>query len=618
MSLHPQHLSALGAYPASLSGYATTGASGSRRTSGTAAAKAATPPSTNSSAANQSPSSRYFAGQPSSATDSSHLASSSPYQAASAPAHQTTHHQSQLGGQPQTAHPYGGGYQDYYSSHQYPNQWQHYQNQGFQQPTPTTSRPAQSASASATTPTMTQSSTMGETAHPQRTPTSATYEYPQYAWQHDNSASRNSSSQWQQPYRSSGNSGQVNQHAMAQQQWQYAQQMPQSIPPHQMQQGHMAPGQNPWQQPPQWNQGFYPPPAHQAQGVAPQAAAATAPPAATSSPTTGKKGKKDKKDKSGEAEQVLGKRHAESATEDEAEEKKEGSKKKKSHKKEEEKPVPKPPAKSHLHPPRQAQSAWQLFFNDELNKAKAAATTGHSPGGTPQHAKLNVAQIAKDAGAAYAQLDDAQKAYYAQKVQESKEQYAKDLAAWQATLTPEDIRVENAFRAQQRKEGKSRKGNLKDPNAPKKPLSAYFLFLKGIREDDALRAKVWAEETETTKQSVLAAERWRSLTDDEKKVSAHICRATIRLTVSRSCNRQRKTSKTTRPRERSMKTMRPQEPEVKMCPIDPSCKRLHRHPTLTSSHFEMNRRKRPNPRTLSRIDTVPRPWRVFTTTQRRI
>lgn len=185
--------------------------------------------------------------------------------------------------------------------------------------------------------------------------------------------------------------------------------------------------------------------------------------------------------------------------------------------KEEEKLTPKLPAKSQLHPPRQAQSAWQLFFTDELNKAKVTAALETSPGGTPQHVKLNVAQIAKDAGAAYAALDDERREYYADKVQESKEQYAKDLAEWQATLTPEDIRTENTFRAQQRKEGKSRKGNLKDPNAPKKPLSAYFLFLKGIREDEDLRANVWGQETETTKQSVLAAERWRGLSVDEKK-----------------------------------------------------------------------------------------------------
>ena len=86
------------------------------------------------------------------------------------------------------------------------------------------------------------------------------------------------------------------------------------------------------------------------------------------------------------------------------------------------------------------------------------------------------------------------------------------------TLTPDDIKRENAYRTAQRKAGKSRKGNIKDPNAPKKPLSAYFNFIHSISSDPARVREVFGEETETTRQSVLAAARWRSMTDDERKV----------------------------------------------------------------------------------------------------
>lgn len=86
------------------------------------------------------------------------------------------------------------------------------------------------------------------------------------------------------------------------------------------------------------------------------------------------------------------------------------------------------------------------------------------------------------------------------------------------TLTPEDIKRENAYRTAQRKAGRSRKSNLKDPNAPKKPLSAYFMFLQRIRSDPLLVKDVFGDEQETTKQSVLAAAKWRSMTDDERKV----------------------------------------------------------------------------------------------------
>lgn len=93
------------------------------------------------------------------------------------------------------------------------------------------------------------------------------------------------------------------------------------------------------------------------------------------------------------------------------------------------------------------------------------------------------------------------------------------MEAWQRTLTPEDIRRENAFRTAQRKAGKSRRWNIKDPNAPKKPLSAYFVFLHHIRSDVGRIRDVFGDERETTAQSVLAAQKWRSMTDEERKVS---------------------------------------------------------------------------------------------------
>lgn len=109
---------------------------------------------------------------------------------------------------------------------------------------------------------------------------------------------------------------------------------------------------------------------------------------------------------------------------------------------------------------------------------------------------------------------------YKKRSLQAKEARERELAAYMRTLTPDDIKRENAFRTAQRKAGKSRKGNIKDPNAPKKPLSAYFMFLQRIRSDPELVREVFGEETETTKQSVLAAAKWRSMTDDERKVSS--------------------------------------------------------------------------------------------------
>ena len=83
---------------------------------------------------------------------------------------------------------------------------------------------------------------------------------------------------------------------------------------------------------------------------------------------------------------------------------------------------------------------------------------------------------------------------------------------------PKDIKRENSVRTTQRKTVKSRKANTKDPNAPRKSPSAYFLFLQRIRSDPKLAKEVFGDETETTRQSILAAAKWGSMTDDEQKV----------------------------------------------------------------------------------------------------
>ncbi|KAL4076202.1 hypothetical protein J3A83DRAFT_4088279 [Scleroderma citrinum] len=170
------------------------------------------------------------------------------------------------------------------------------------------------------------------------------------------------------------------------------------------------------------------------------------------------------------------------------------------------KSVENPPLKSFLKQPKLAPSAWQLYFTDWIQRHQATSTR-----------KLNVAQAAKEAGQEYANLTPEQKEPYKQRSLVLKQARERENEAYLRSLTPEDIKRENAFRTAQRKAGRSRKSNLKDPNAPKKPLSAYFMFLQHIRSDPVLVRDIFGDEQETTKQSVLAAAKWRSMTDDERK-----------------------------------------------------------------------------------------------------
>ncbi|QRW02021.1 HMG (high mobility group) box protein [Ceratobasidium sp. AG-Ba] len=150
-----------------------------------------------------------------------------------------------------------------------------------------------------------------------------------------------------------------------------------------------------------------------------------------------------------------------------------------------------PPLRSRLHPPKQAPSTWQIFFTEYLQNYKV----------TNPERKLNVSQAAKDGGAAYKALTSDQKEIYKRKARLAKDEYERELAAWQKTLLPRTFG----------------RRTLTDPNAPKKPLSAYFMFLQWIRADPGRVTEVFGDETETTRQSVLAAAKWRTLSDADKK-----------------------------------------------------------------------------------------------------
>ncbi|KAF8592736.1 hypothetical protein K439DRAFT_1626076 [Ramaria rubella] len=167
-----------------------------------------------------------------------------------------------------------------------------------------------------------------------------------------------------------------------------------------------------------------------------------------------------------------------------------------------------PPSRSVLNPPKQAPSVWQIFFTDWLQKQKSY---------NGEDKKLNVAQEAKKAGHVYNSLSDELREVLQQHALTLKETYEREFIAWKRTLTPADIERENAFRAAQRKSGKSRRKNINDPNAPKRPLTAYFLFLQAIRMNPQMVKDVFGDATEPTRQSVLAAVKWRSMTEAEKQ-----------------------------------------------------------------------------------------------------
>merc|ERR1712107_485255 len=90
--------------------------------------------------------------------------------------------------------------------------------------------------------------------------------------------------------------------------------------------------------------------------------------------------------------------------------------------------------------PKKPLSAYFLFSQDERLKVKA------------EFPDYSITEVAKELGRRWATIDPAIKQSYEQRYQESRRQYEQAL---------------QAYKPQKKK---------KDPNAPKQPLSAYFLF----------------------------------------------------------------------------------------------------------------------------------------------
>lgn len=59
----------------------------------------------------------------------------------------------------------------------------------------------------------------------------------------------------------------------------------------------------------------------------------------------------------------------------------------------------------------------------------------------------------------------------------------------------------------------------KDPNAPAKPMSAFFLFMQAVREDLAFSSKVFKGVSDTAQQSKVAGDAWKKMSSKEKAVS---------------------------------------------------------------------------------------------------
>lgn len=128
----------------------------------------------------------------------------------------------------------------------------------------------------------------------------------------------------------------------------------------------------------------------------------------------------------------------------------------------------------------------------------------------------SAAVLAKEAAPLYRALDPATKADLIEKSDAQRAAYPDILAAYTASLSPAQIKEENAIRSRRRKAGLSNRRNLRVPGAPKRPLTGYMTFVAEVRKE---RPEVIEGISNVLEQSKAIAQEWKALTEEKRQVS---------------------------------------------------------------------------------------------------
>ncbi|KAF9133495.1 exp1-like protein [Mortierella sp. GBA39] len=171
------------------------------------------------------------------------------------------------------------------------------------------------------------------------------------------------------------------------------------------------------------------------------------------------------------------------------------------------KDVPAKPKKVEaLSMPKRPSTAWGLFFVEHLDKVRASGK-----------AVIPTAETVV-ASAQWKQLSDAQKQVYKDKYSANLVEFKKNTSKRLEELTPEEFKIENARRQALRAAGKRGLPSLKDPNAPKRPLSSFFRYAQDQRKEGNFASLSIKE------QAKAIAESWSKAPELEKSRYSELAR----------------------------------------------------------------------------------------------
>ncbi|KAF9911072.1 exp1-like protein [Lobosporangium transversale] len=159
----------------------------------------------------------------------------------------------------------------------------------------------------------------------------------------------------------------------------------------------------------------------------------------------------------------------------------------------------KPPKKTPaLAMPKRPGTSWNMFFREHMERVKASGKPV-----VPTVEGAIAAQLWKG-------LSEDEKQVYQDRYKANFEQFKKETKQRLQELTPAEYKAENQRRQALRDSGKKGLPSLKDPNAPKRPLSNFFLYAKDLRESGKYAHLSLKE------QSKAFADAWATLPEAQK------------------------------------------------------------------------------------------------------
>jgi len=143
--------------------------------------------------------------------------------------------------------------------------------------------------------------------------------------------------------------------------------------------------------------------------------------------------------------------------------------------------------------PKAPQSAYMFYANSNREKVKS------------QEPSITFGALGSKLGALWKGLDEKEKEQYNRMAAEDKLRFQRETAKW---------REEHPNEAEESGKRKSKKSKKeKDPLAPKKALSAYFMFIKAQRPKEKLNNPTLS----FAELGKLMGEKWTAMSDDQKK-----------------------------------------------------------------------------------------------------